>query len=378
MWSPLRHLSVVGSTPTRVESPTTPSNHHAAHQSVGPTVRPQQALAPEPQSPGPAVGPSIAKNILRTDGQSKVSPPQENAIILAPLQWEVRQLLQGIAESQAIVSVRQIANQLRASMEGCKKAIRVLKKIGIIETTAVRNADVQGFRVRVKTTIPVRKGTLKEARGIVKRSGLIPNSRSQTLRTNPPVYVCQKNTYMQAKNISQLLQVCPEEWEIREATLIAIADCYPDMDPTTFRLSLLQAVKQAKEGKTVIKNPNAWLKAAFEKNKAPLLTARDIEARVMRGPESKTGRQATLPADHPSLAARPGWDSIFRQYVVAPEEQIREIDRQAEERMEKMRSVLDNIGPDKRKEILAQARLDAARAVLAGPVSAPGDNRGDK
>ena len=97
------------------------------------------------------------------------------------------------------------------------------------------------------------------------------------------MYVCNKNTYIQGTDITELLGVCPKKWNIREATLVAIADTYPEMDKTTFRLSLLRAVEQTKEGKPVIRNANAWLKAAFEKNGAPLVTARDIEAQVRGG-----------------------------------------------------------------------------------------------
>ena len=271
-----RLLSLVGVSPTQADSPKSPLDQDTDGQSLGPTVSPKQGLAPNPQSLGPTVGPSLSQNTLRTNGQSEASLQQEEAILLAPLQWEVRQILQGIAESHAIISVRQIANQLKASIEGVKKAIRVLKKVGIIQTKAVRTADIQGFRVHLKTEILVQKGTLNEARGIVKRLGLTPNRRSQVLRTNPPKYVCKKNTYIQEEDVKGLLRVCPAEWKIREATLTTIADYYPDMDPTTFRLSLLRAVEQAREGKAKIKHPNAWLKAAFEKNGAPLLAARDI------------------------------------------------------------------------------------------------------
>ena len=184
-----RLLSLVGVHPTQTEPPAVPADESADRRSLGPTVGPEQGLAPNRKSLGPTVGPSVPKNSLRTDGQSEVSP-QEGAILLAPLQWEVRQLLRGIATSQTIISVRQIANQLGASIEGVKKAIRILKKVGILQTTAVRTADVQGFRVDLKTTISVRKGTLNEARGIVKRLGLTPNGWSQALRTNPPPYVC--------------------------------------------------------------------------------------------------------------------------------------------------------------------------------------------
>ena len=53
---------------------------------------------------------------------------------------------------------------------------------------------------------------------------------------------------------------------MREATLINIADMYPSMNATVFRLSLLRAVEQAQSGKKEVQNPNAWLKAAFQQN----------------------------------------------------------------------------------------------------------------
>ena len=79
------------------------------------------------------------------------------------------------------------------------------------------------------------------------------------------MYVC-KNTYIQEQDIADLLNTCPARWQIREATLLAIADLYLTMDITVFRLSLLQAVRQEQEGKTPVRHHNAWLKAAFVKN----------------------------------------------------------------------------------------------------------------
>ena len=143
------------------------------------------------------------------------------------------------------------------------------------------------------------------------------------------MYVCKKNTYIQEEDIKDLLGVCPAEWKIREATLTTIADYYPDMDPTTFRLSLLRAVEQAREGKAKIKHPNAWLKAAFEQNGAPLITARDIEAQVTRGQGAKTERVgSSLRLPPPSLATQPEESEVLRRYLAAPEEQRQEIDRQ--------------------------------------------------
>ena len=167
-----RLLSLVGVRSAEEEEPAAPEDQAPEGQSLGLTVGPKQGLAPDPKSLGPRVGPSIPEKSLRTDGRSQVVPQPGESILLAPLQWEVRQVLEGVAASRAIISVRQIANQVGASIEGVKKAIRVLKQVGILQTTAVRTADVQGFRVDLQTTIPVRKGTLNEARGIVKRLGL--------------------------------------------------------------------------------------------------------------------------------------------------------------------------------------------------------------
>ena len=365
-----RLLSLVGVHPVEEEQPDDPADQNADGKSLGPTVGSKQGLTVRGKSLGPTVGPSVAEKQLRTNGQSEVSPQQGDAILLAPLQWEVRQVLEGVAASRAIISVRQIANQVGASIEGVKKAIRLLKQLGILQTTAVRTADIQGFRVQLETTIPVRKGTLNEARGIVKRLGLTPNGRSQALRTNPRrMYVYKKNTYIQGTDLTQLLQVCPKDWKIREATLITIADSYPEMDKTTFRLSLLRAVEQAKEGKTDIRNANAWLKAAFEKNGAPLITTRDIEAQMTRGQGAKPERPAASQTDRPDPVAWSEEDEVLRQYMVAPDDQRREIDRLAEEKMKTMRRILAQVGPDKHQAILVQARIDAARVVLVAPTS---------
>ena len=374
-----RLLSLVGVSPAKEEEPAAPADQRTEGRSLGPTVRGKSlGLTVRGKSLGPTVGPSVAEKQLRTDRRSEVSPQQGEAILLAPLQWEVRQVLEGVAASQAIISVRQIANQVGASIEGVKKAIRLLKQVGILQTTAVRTADIQGFRVQLETAIPVRKGTLTEARGIVKRLGLTPNGRSRALRTNPPrMYVCKKNTYIQGTDLTQLLKVCPADWKIREATLITIADAYPEMDNTTFRLSLLRAVEQAKEGKTVIHNANAWLKAAFEKNGAPLITARDIETQVTRGQGAKPGQAAASQTDRPIPAVQQEEDKVLRQYMAAPEDQRREIDRRAEEKMKTMRGILAQVEPDKHQAILVQARIEASRAVLAVPDSGPGGAGGD-
>ena len=52
--------------------------------------------------------------------------------------------------------------------------------------------------------------------------------------------------------------------------------------------------------------------------------------------------------------------------MATDEAQRREIDRLAEEKMETMQAVLDQVGPDKHQAILVQARIEAARIVLGG------------
>jgi len=184
------------------------------------------------------------------------------------------------------------------------------------------------------------------------------------------MYVCKKNTYIQGPDLTELLRVCPPNWKIREATLITIADSYPDMDKTTFRLSLLRAIEQVEEGKTAVRNANAWLRAAFEQNGAPLITARDIEAQVTRGQGAKTEGPAAARADEVAPSAQSEEDEILWRYMAADEDQRREIDRRAEETT---RAVLARVGPDKHQAILVQARIDAARDVLAVPVGDAGE-----
>ena len=63
--------------------------------------------------------------------------------------------------------------------------------------------------------------------------------------------------------------------------------------------------------------------------------------------------------------------------MAAPEEQRREIDRLAEEKMETVQAVLAQVGPDKHQAILVQARIEAARVVLGGAVIAQGEGGED-
>lgn len=100
------------------------------------------------------------------------------------------------------------------------------------------------------------------------------------------------------------------------------------MTALEFRLSLRRLIEQASMGKQSVQNPNAWLKAAFEKNGGPLVTEREIEARLNQGQVPKPQkRQVQLeePTENQDL-------EIFRRYMVAKPEERAQIDQMAEER----------------------------------------------
>ena len=63
--------------------------------------------------------------------------------------------------------------------------------------------------------------------------------------------------------------------------------------------------------------------------------------------------------------------------MAADEGQRREIDRLAEEKLETMQAVLDQVGPDKHQAILVQARIEAARVVLGRAESGQGEGGED-
>ena len=121
----------------------------------------------------------------------------------------------------------------------------------------------------------------------------------------------------------------------------------------------LRAAEQAGESRAEVKNPNAWLKAAFERNGGPLITERDIEARLTRGEAQKEAKVAPRTAEHPK-DEDPDVD-VMRRYMAAPAVEKDEIDRRAEEKAAPM---LKRVGADKHAGILEQARIEVAREVL--------------
>jgi hypothetical protein len=140
---------------------------------------------------------------------------------------------------------------------------------------------------------------------------------------------------------------------MREQTLIQIADALPDMTAIEFRLSLAYLVKQAHQAKEPIRNHNAWVKAAFEKNGRPLVTEREIEARL---DHTVTKRETT-----PSGAKGEGDKeelALLRRYLECSAADRVDIDRLAER---KAAALVKMVSPDKHAGVLSAARLEAIR-----------------
>ena len=168
------------------------------------------------------------------------------------------------------------------------------------------------------------------------------------------MYVSNKiQTYM-----PELLRLCPRDWQIREQTLTKIAETFPNMSVLEFRRSIRYLIEQAKTTKQTIQNPNAWLKAAFERNGGPLVTERMIEAQIDQH-DSAPKEQQTLPA----IEVDPDLE-VLRRYVAASIEEKATIDRLAEERVGRLR---ETVAADKHAGIREQARIECAREFFTAP-----------
>ena len=302
------------------------------------------------------------KSIQPPADRQTVVPPADLSpeIPLAPVQWRVWEAICQAETEGRIVSRRELALLAKATIRGVRDAMKVLEEAGgILSKQTVRSASEQGIRFTLDHSISFRQASRKETLGIVKRA----YSYRPTVGRRPVVlpadrrssmYVCKKNTYIQEEDLSNLLRICPTEWKVREATLIDIADMYPSMNATVFRLSLLRAVEQAQSGKKEVQNPNAWLKAAFEQNGRPLITERDLEAQL-------TGSRPTnFPGPMEEVAEQEESSDIavLRKYLAVSEAERTEIDRRAEQ---KVTPLLAQVGKDKHEGIRVQARIEVAR-----------------
>ncbi len=296
---------------------------------------------------------------LPADGRPVAPSVPSQTIPLAPVQWRVWKAISQAEVEGRIISRRELASIAKATIRGVRDAMNVLEEAGgILSKQTVRTASKQGIQFTLDHSIAFRQASRKETLGITKRA----YSYRPTVGRRPVVlpadrrssmYVCKKNTYIQEEDIRNLLRTCPGSWQIREATLVNIADMYPSMNATVFRLSILRAVEQAQSGKKEVQNPNAWLKAAFQQNGGPLITERDLEAQLAsyQPPNSPEPREEREQEESSDLV-------ILRKYLAVSDADRAEIDRRAET---KAAPFLARVGKDKHEGIRVQARIEAAR-----------------
>jgi len=305
---------------------------------------------------------TVSSDLLNTPSSLPVHPVQQvppaHPIPLSPLQWKIWVALKEADQQDELVTYKRLATQCKSTKGGVRDAVYVLQKEGgILEKTIFRQANPQGIRIRCNPKIIVHPVSTKQAQGIKQRGvqqGLPTHSVQQGhTEHHTSMYVSKKNTYIQKKDIPDLLNTCPRSWKIREATLISIADMYPSMNTTVFRLSLRQAIEQEKMGKTKVRHHNAWLRAAFEKNGGPLITEHDIEAQMAGIAQEKPSEQATVDRGE----QQPDELAVLRQYLSASEADRATIDAWARE---KAKPLLAWVEEGKHPGILEQAKIEAA------------------
>ncbi|HZT35288.1 MAG TPA: hypothetical protein VFA15_05180, partial [Nitrososphaera sp.] len=292
-----------------------------------------------------------------------VTTSPANAIVLAPVQWAVWLVLKEAEKTGRVLTYRQIAKEIHATPEGVKKAVfTIQKERGISKKEIIRTAREQGFLIKVNPEAQFRPGTLSEGKGVLKRGvsfGLTGWGKVQVLRHDGrSMYVYNiNNSSIKQTDMAKLLRLAPPSWRIREQTLVQIAESLPEMTAIEFRLSLAYLVEQARKSKKPIRNPNAWIKAAFEKNGGPLVTEREIEARLEQTP-LKRDIEKSRALEEGAVEEL----ALLRRYLAATPEDRAEIDRIA---AEKAAPLLKIVADDKRAGVMEQARLEAARAYFA-------------
>lgn len=301
-------------------------------------------------------GATIVANSVETDQEHN-----PKSIPLSELQWAVWQELQRLSQANERTCLQDLSKKIDQKKRGVQRAIEALKKEGAIKLQYIKSKEFQGFLVETDPSVQFHQGSEKEVYGIIRRGQtVVPRHYGQTVvprYSEHSMSVCKKNTYIRGEDITVLLQTSPTEWKIREQTLIQIADAFPTMTALEFRLSLLHLIDQAKNGKTTVHNPNAWLKASFERNSGPLVTEREIEVRVR---QHKADLQA-LPPKRSEEAQTQDIETMRRYMTASPEEKA-EIDKLADKRVERL---LVTIAPDKHLELREEARIECAREYFA-------------
>jgi hypothetical protein len=315
-------------------------------------------LTPSKRLPPTPIGKKSEE--LPPDRQSQVNFPPTPTIFLAPLQWRVLQVLQEIENNSEIYTYRDIAAWVGGKREGVKSAVEVLRKVGaVLDFKIVRTAKAQGVRFRLNREQHFMETSLEKSKGLSKRGSdfaLTVGGRGEASSTS---------MYVEKTYIRELLGVLPDAWEIREQTLLQIWRLLPNMSRLEFRRSLLNLIEQAKSGPE-IKNPNAWLRGAFERNGGPIVTEAMIEAQIERRPSSvhKAYDVDKDRADKERIAVEL---EVLHRYLVANAEEKEQIDNMAEERLGRL---LITIAPDKHAGIREQARLECAREYFAAQAKA--------
>jgi hypothetical protein len=299
--------------------------------------------------------PSVERaQLLPSDGQGEVSLPPTIAIPLSPVQWQVLQLLHELESHAEICSYRDIATRINGKREGVKSAVQVLHKVGaFLEFSIVRTAKTQGIQFRLDPTKQFHETSLRKSKGLPKRGSHFPLTVGGRGEASTRMYVSSslyRNTY-----IRDLLKLFPPHWQIREQTLQQIWRGSPNMSGLEFRRSLLHLIEQTKTGPEV-KNPNAWLKGAFERNSGPIITESMIEAQLERRP-APIPKITDVDKDRRVEEAE-----VLHAYLAADTEAKAQIDRMAEERIDRL---LKRISSEKHAGVREQARLECAREFFA-------------
>ena len=314
-------------------------------------------VVPKPRHDRPTVVPRFDGETVDYEPVRVASVHDQTSIPLSELQWTVWQELQRMSYANKRTCLQDLARKINQKKRGLQRAIEALRKEGAIKLLYIKTREFQGFSVEINPSVHFRLGSQKEVYGIVRRGQtVVPRYYGQTVvprHTEHSMYVCKKNTYIRGEDITTLLQTSPVEWKIREQTLIQIADTFPTMTAIEFRLSLLYLIDQAKQGKPTVHNPNAWLKASFERNGGPLVTEREIEVRVRK-------QEVQTSSPPPKLGEETQTQDIetLRLYMTASPEEKAEIDKLAEKRVERL---LATIAPDKHTGLREEARIECAR-----------------
>jgi hypothetical protein len=330
---------------------------------TGPSDVPLDPLISDPMIQGQSDSTSSQLDSLKgVSSTPPVMPLLDRSVPLAPLQWRVWQAL--ISSQGKVVSYQGLASQVKGSIPGIRQAIRIIEREGgILSRLTVREktsegAILQGFRVALNNAISFHHVSAHESHRLQQRKIVFLDTSDRMIQ--PPsdisdglrMYVVSKiHTYM-----PELLRLCPRDWQIREQTLVKIIEAFPEMSALEFRRSIRYLVEQSKTAKHAIQNPNAWLKAAFERNGGPLVTERMIEAQIDQ-------RSAEVHEERAFQIAEVDNDlETLRHYVAASAEDKATIDRLAEERAGRL---LGSVAADKHDGIRAQARIECAREFFA-------------